>query len=70
MDQNEKKNNVIVMPSATHIPAAFAVSLHIRNLMATYGPNTVRHIIQELFFEDALREESADLFQKVSEGQE
>lgn len=34
-------------------PTAYIVSVHVRNLMATYGEKSVRGIIKELFLDEA-----------------
>ena len=55
-NNNDQKNNVIQAQDKFHLsesPDAYVISVHIQNMMASFGEERVRSIIKELFLTKA-----------------
>ena len=48
-DQNQNKSNVLQFPRPEWMVDDYVISLHIRNMFATFGEEKVRAAFKELF---------------------
>jgi hypothetical protein len=49
----KKETKILKLPITDYTPADVAISIHLRNLFATYGEDKVRASLKELFGMDS-----------------